>query len=209
MSCPRLACLVIDHHICVTVVSADKHCSVCSLNCTGNLANTFIYYLNSLNCCWNHTGVSNHIRISKVCYNHIIFLRVNSIKNLLANFRSTHLRLKVIGRNILRAVYKYSVLALVWLLNTTVKEECNVSILLCLSNSSLLHSLCCKPLTKGVVEKDFLKCNFLVRNKWIIICKANISNIKALTSVKLIKIIIAEAMCDFSCPVRTEVIEND
>ena len=59
------------------------------------------------------------------------------------------------------------------------------------------------------LEKNLLESDLLVRDERIIICEAYVCCVDTSSSVKLIKIIIAEAMCDLSCSVRAEVVEND
>ena len=105
-----------------------------------------------------------HIRVSEVDDDDIILVGLDSLDKIHSNLRSTHFRLEVIGSYILRAVYKKSCLVNIRLLNTTVEEECDMCILLCLSKSKLLLSALCKVLTKCVAYALLLECHKLVRN---------------------------------------------
>ena len=148
--------------------------------------------------------MTNHIRVGEVDDDHIIFLRFDCCNKLLANFRSAHLWLQVVSRN-LRGLHKDSVLALVWLLNATVEEEGYVSIFLCLSDTCLSHVVSCKVLAECVVKLNLVECNQLISNGVIVICEAYICEVKAFLSCETCKFVIAECSCDLTCTVRTEV----
>ena len=150
--------------------------------------------------------MANHIRVRKVDDDHIIFVRFDCLYKLLANLRCTHLRLHIVGRN-LRGFYKDSVLSFVWLLNTTVEEECNMCIFLCLGDTCLCHIVSCKVLTEGIVKKNLVECYQLILDGIIILCEAYECGIQSLCSLKALKIVITESSCDLSCTVRTEVEE--
>ena len=150
-----------------------------------------------------------HIRICKVNNDHIVFIGTDSIHQLLTYFRSTHLRLKVVGCN-RRGLNKDSVFVLIWFFYTTIKEESNMCILLCLCKTNLCLAICCKILTKCIVDLFFLKCNDLVWYRLIIIFEAYIYQWKSsVWSVESVKIVTAECSGDLSCSVWSEVKENN
>ena len=152
--------------------------------------------------------MSYHVRVSEVDDNNIVLVGLDSLDEIHANLRSTHLRLEVIGSYILRAVYKKSCLVDIRFLNTAVKEECDMCILLCLSKSKLLKSLACDILTECILDAAVLKCDKLVRDCLIIILEAYKCKRNEL-SVKACELVIAECSCHFPCTVRTEVEEDN
>ncbi len=88
-------------------------------------------------------------------------------------------------------------------------------VLLGLRKTKLCVSLVCKPLAEGIGDLDFLERYFLVRDGLVIILEADILHIEALSAraslqfVKLVEIIITEAVRDLTCSVGTEIEEND
>ena len=137
MSSKWLTSSIVNKLVAITVVSTNEHLSIISLYSFIYLAYTFVYCFNSLNSSRNNTSMTYHIWISIVNNNKSILLRINSINELFSYFWSTHFWLEVVSSNLWRR-YKYSVFAFVWFFNTTVKEECYVSILFSFCNSSLL-----------------------------------------------------------------------
>lgn len=105
----------------ISVVRTDEHLAVNLFNASTALpthsSTASTAWIAALN-----TGMANHIRICKVDDDNIIFLGTNSIRQLVAYFVSTHLRLQVISSN-LRGFYKDSILTFIWLLNAAIEEE--------------------------------------------------------------------------------------
>ena len=79
MCCMWSSCFVINHLLSITVVCTDEENSVNILYCIYSLANKLINLLYSLDCCWDNTCMTNHIRISEVDNNNIIFVRLDSL----------------------------------------------------------------------------------------------------------------------------------
>ena len=203
----RLTGGVIDHLLCVTVVCTDEQNAVYILHCLYCLAYALIYSLNSLDGCGDHTGMTYHIGVREVDHDHIVFFRADRIKQFLANLRSTHLRLQIIGCHILGRIYQDTILSLVGLLYAAVEEEGYMCILLSLGDTCLLHVMGCQPLTEGIGNGDLVECHFFIRNGRIVIGEAYKSNILSHT-VKSLEVIITEGSGDLSCTVGTEVEEN-
>ena len=138
VSGPRLAGCLINHHLCITVIGADKeNASGCldGFNCTSYAG---IDGLNRLDCSRLHTRVAYHIRVCKIDDNDIIFAGLNRLHQLIAHDRCAHLRFQVVGRDLLRRRNQNAVLARVRLFHAAVKEEGNVCVFLSLGNTGLL-----------------------------------------------------------------------
>ena len=80
-------------------------------------------------------------------------------------------------------------------------------ILLCLSDTSLSHVVCCKVFSKCVMKLNFVECNQFILDGIIILCEAYECDMWSCFSLKSLEIIIAECSCDLTSTVRTEVKE--
>ena len=169
----RLHCLEVHHLLSVAVVSADEENAVHLLNCFYSAAYASVNSLNCLDGCLENTCVADHVRVSEVDDYYIVLVRADSCVELLGNFGSAHLRLKVICSNCRRR-NECTVLILVGFFDTAVEEECNVSILLCLSDTELLQAVCCKVFTKSVLDLFLLESNELVGDELVVILEAYI-----------------------------------
>ena len=69
----------------------------------------------------------------------IILAGADGLAELVANLRRTHLRLQIIGGNLLRGGNQHPILAGVRLFHAAVEEEGDVSVLLCLRDAALGH----------------------------------------------------------------------
>jgi len=100
--------------------------------------------------------VTNHVRRSKVVHDEGELLLAQTLDNLVGDTIGRHLRGKVVGGDGL--VGRDQILRLVAglererLLNTTVEEKGDVSVLLGLSNVDLLNVLLAEPLGKNVTH---------------------------------------------------------
>ncbi len=197
------------------MVGADEHRSADFLDGIDRIAEAFIHHLNRLDGRLLHAGVADHIRIGKIADDHIILAAPDRLHQMIAHLISTHLRLEIVGRDILRRIHQNAVLILVGLLLPAVEEERHMRVLLCLSQTELGVPVIGKPLSEGIGDLHFLERDFLVRDRFVIVLEADILHIKPLSSrasrktVKLVKIIVAEAVRDLACPVRTEIKEDD
>ena len=206
MSSPWLSCLIINQLLCISVVSTDKHLSVNFFESFYCSSHTSINCFDCFDSCCLYTSMTYHIRVCKIDNDHIIFTRFDCIHQLVTNFRCAHLRLKVISCN-LRRFNEDSVFSFVWFFYSTVKEESNMCIFFCLSNTNLCHIMSRKIFTKCILKKYFVERNLFVLNCFIIICKADISKIQFLSSFETFEFIITECSCDLTCTVWTEVKE--
>ena len=84
-----------------------------------------------------------------------------------------------------------------------------MSIFLCLCDSCLFHTVCCKIFAKCIFQFYLLECNFFVWNGCVIFCEADISNILSCASLETIKLIHTECSCELTCTIRTEIKENN
>ena len=88
--------LIVDHLLCVTMISTDKENTINLINCLYSSANALVNCLYSLDSCWDNTCMTNHIRVCKVDDDHIILATKDSCIELLAYLWSAHLWLEVI-----------------------------------------------------------------------------------------------------------------
>ena len=169
----RCSCLVIYQLLCISVVSADEQYAVHLLDCVYSSSHTGVYGLDCLDRSILNSRMANHIRVREVDDDNVVFSGLDRFHQLVTNSRGAHLWLKVVGSH-LRRWNQNSVLTLIRLLDTAVKEECHMCVLLCLGNSGLGHVVVCKELAKGIHNGFLLKCNQLICNGVIIIGKAYI-----------------------------------
>ncbi len=121
-----------------------------------DFSNTFISCGNTDNGSIVVTSVSHHIRRSEIIHDELKFLLLYTLAYLLSNTHSAHLwRLVICGNALVRWD---EILLLVSrfkredLLNSTVEEESDVSVLLSLSNVDLLDTLGAQGLSKDVTH---------------------------------------------------------
>ena len=93
----RLARLIIDQLLCISVICTDKHLAVHLADRLHCSSHAYIYCLDCLNRCLLYTGMTHHIRIRKVDDDHIILSRLDRLYQLIADLIGTHFRLQVIG----------------------------------------------------------------------------------------------------------------
>lgn len=116
-----------------------------------DLADRLICGGNTLGSCLVDTGVADHVRRSEVVHNEFEFLLAKTFNDLVTNSPSAHLRVEVVCGNPGRGD---QIPLLTWelLLDTTVEEESDVGIFLCLCNVALLDILLAKPLREDVAH---------------------------------------------------------
>ena len=207
MSGKWFSCLFIDQLFCISVVSTDKHLSAYFLHCINCFSYAFVNCFDCFDYSGFYTGMTNHIRVSKVDYDHIVLISLDCIYKLVTYFICAHFRFQVVSCNLWR-FDKDSVLALVRFFYSAVEEKRNMCIFFCLSDSCLCHVVCCKEFAKCIGNTFFYKCNGLVRDCLIILCKAYISRLDPFSSVKSVKFIRTECSGDLSCTVRAEIEED-
>ena len=152
--------------------------------------------------------MSYHVRVRKVDDNNIILAGTDRCIELLRYFRCAHLWLQIVSCNSWR-LHEYSVLILVRFFHTTIEEECNVCIFLCLSGTKLLQTVCSKILAKCILDFLLLESDDFVRDRLIVILEAYICQWKLSTlTLKSCKLICTERSCDLTRTVRTEVKED-
>ena len=97
------------------------------------------------------TSVANHVGRSKVVHDEVKLALANALGHLSTDLRGAHLGVKVVGGNLGRRDHVTD-LSRELLLNTTVEEESNVSVLLSLGNVALLEVLLAQPLGEDVTH---------------------------------------------------------
>ena len=151
--------------------------------------------------------VTDHIGIGEVRDDHIVFAGVDLLNQDIADLRRTHLRLQVIGGH-LWGWNEEPVLPFALRVHTAVKEEGHVGIFLRLGDPRLLHPIRGKPLPEGINHELLFKRDFLVRNRLVIVRKADKGHLPALSPVKVFKILTAEDTGELPGAVRAEIEEN-
>ena len=144
----------IDGIIGITMVGNDDSLVVVGLSCLDNVLDTVVNSPNGLGNGIVNTSVTYHITIGEVNNDEVVLVLVDSCHQLVLYFISRHLRLQVVGGYLWRR-NQNTVLALERLLATTVEEEGDVSILLCLGSMQLLLALTREVFTKGVFDVLF------------------------------------------------------
>ena len=133
----------------ITVVSNDDYLIVGGLGCLNNLVYALVNSLDSLLDSLVDTCMTHHVAICKVHHDEVVLVLLDSLNELVLNLEGAHLGLQVVGLY-LGTCHQDALLALVGSLATTVEEEGNVSILLCLGGVQLALALACEVLAKSV-----------------------------------------------------------
>lgn len=133
------------------MIGSDEENVAVLLSSLENGTDGSISGLNTLDSGLIDTSVANHIGGSEVVHDKIELLLSDALSHLLTDSGSRHLRLEIVGSNT-GGGDKLALLAGELLLNTTVEEEGNVSVLLGLGNVALLELLLAKPLSKNVTH---------------------------------------------------------
>ena len=206
---PGLTGLIVDQLLSVAVIRCDEHLSADLQDGVNDSSDTRVNGLDRLDGRRLDACMSDHIRVREIGDDHIILTGLDRLYEAVTDFRSTHLRLQVVGCN-LRALDKDAVLTRIRFFNTAVEEERDMSVFLSLRDTGLRHVVLCKILAEGLRDLHLRECDLLVRDRYIIIGEAGIEDLLPRSSVKLVKIILdAEAAGDLTCAVRTEVEEDD
>ena len=144
------------HLLSVTVVGGNEEDVTLLLAALENLANGLVGSSATHDGGLVDTGVANHVGRSKVVHDEGKLLLTETLDDLVSNTIGAHLRSLVVSGDAL--VRGNEILGLVAdleredLLNTTVEEEGDVSILLGLSNVDLLDTLLAEPLGENVAH---------------------------------------------------------
>ena len=144
------------HLFSIAVVGSDVEDVALLLAALKNLADGLVSGLAANDSGIVDTSVTNHIRRSKVVHDEGELLLAQTLDNLVGDAIGRHLRGKIVGSDGL--VGGNQILRLVAglererLLNTTVEEEGDVSVLLGLSDVDLLNVLLAEPLGKNVTH---------------------------------------------------------
>ena len=122
------------------MVGNDDGLVIVLLGSLNHFLHTVVNSMNSLGNGIVDASVSNHITVSEVHNDEIVHLRVDGSDQLVLHFVCRHFRFQVVSGN-LRTGNQYAVLTLIRLLASTIEEEGDMSIFLCLSRVQLLQAL--------------------------------------------------------------------
>ena len=131
------------------MVGNDDYLVIGGLSSLYNLVHALV---NSLNCLLDSlvdTGMTHHVTICKVHHDEVVLVLLDSLNELVLNLEGAHLGLQVVGLY-LGTCHQDALLALVGSFATTVEEESNVSVLLCLGGVQLALALASEVLAKSV-----------------------------------------------------------
>ena len=99
-----------------------------------------------------------HVAVGEIEDDHVLLVGLDDVNEFLGNFRRTHLREQVVGRN-LRRSHQYPVLVLVWSLQAAVEEEGHVRVFLSLGYTQLPLPGLCHSLAQGLVHQFLVEEN--------------------------------------------------
>ena len=133
------------------MVGSDEENVVVLLAGLVDLANGLIGGSNTLDGGLVHTGMANHVRRSEVVHDEVELVLAKTLSHLGTDGSGAHLGVKIVGGNPGRGDHVAN-LAGELLLNTSVEEESDVSVLLSLSNVALLEVLLAEPLGQDVTH---------------------------------------------------------
>lgn len=133
------------------MVSSDKENISVLLASVEHSSNGLVGSGNALNSSLIHPGVTNHIRWGEVVHEESILFLCDPLGKLLCNWSSAHLRVEVVCRHLWRWDH-LSLFAGELLLDATVEEESDVSILFGFGNMALLHILLAKPFGQNIAH---------------------------------------------------------
>ena len=133
------------------MVSSDKQNIAILLASLVDCTNGLIRSGYTLNSGFIHTGMANHVRWSKVIHHELEFILADTLGHLLANTLSAHLRIKVVGSDLGRRNHVAHFTGKL-LFDSTVEEERDVRVLLCLGDVALLNILLAEPFSKNVAH---------------------------------------------------------
>ena len=149
-----------------------------------------------------------HVRVCVVDNDQIIFFGFQSFDQAICDFHCTHFRFHVISLYF-RGRHQPTIFVGIGFFHTAVKEKCYMSIFFCFSSTQLFQTQRGNIFTQSVIQTLRFECHFFIGDGRVIFCKANVFQIlRHLFSGKTVKIRVAQASGDFSCTVRTEVIED-
>src|SRR5262245_49729903 len=133
------------------MISCDeKHISVL-LTRLEHAANRLVCSSYTLHGSFIHAGMTHHVWWSEIIHEKFVLVICDSLCHPVCDIRSTHLWIKVIGRD-LRGGNQFAIFAGKLLLNTSVKEESDVGVFLSFSNVTLLETFLAQPLCQDITH---------------------------------------------------------
>lgn len=144
------------HLLGVSVVGRDEQDVALLLARLVDLADGLVGGLDTDEGCLVHTRVADHVWWGKVVHHEGVLVLTQALGDLLGHTSSGHLGCLVVGGH--RLVGRNEILGLVALLevesllHTTVEEECDVGVLLGLSDVDLLNALLAEPLGQDIAH---------------------------------------------------------
>ncbi len=133
------------------VISSDEEDVAAFLALVVDLLDGLVGLRAGFNSCLVDTSVADHIRRCEVVHQELELACLNPFAKLLGNSHGAHFRLEVVCGYLWRR-HHLTLFVLKLLLDTTVEKEGNVSILLRLSNVTLLYALLSERLCKDIVH---------------------------------------------------------
>ena len=107
--CGERRAVLLIHPVGVAMVGGQQNGAVHRQDLFHHLAYAAVHRLYRLNCRIEYTGVSDHVAVSKVEDDNVVFSAVQTGKQLVGHLIGAHLRLQIVGGN-LRGVDECAVL---------------------------------------------------------------------------------------------------
>ena len=114
-----------------------------------------------------HAGVTDHVAVSKVQDDHVIFAAFHSFDHFVRHFVRAHFGLQIV-RGHFRGMNQNAVFAFVLGFHAAVKEERHMGVLFGFGNAQLLQAQTADIFAQGVVQALFLEGHFHVGHGGVI-----------------------------------------
>src|SRR3712207_486888 len=129
--------IFIDSVVGITVVRDDDSLITGGFGGLNDVLHALVYGPNSLGYGVVNARMAHHIAVGEVHDNEVILVFFDSCDELILHLVGAHFRLQVVRCHLWRS-YQDTIFTLIGGLSATVKEECNIRILLCLCGMELL-----------------------------------------------------------------------
>ena len=146
----------VDGVVSISVVCDDDDLVTHLLSSLHHVVHTEVDGIDSFLDGFVNTGVSHHVTIGEVHHDEVELIFFNAGHQLVFHFKSRHLRLEVVSRNFWRG-HQCALFAIVRHFSSTVEEECDVCIFLCLCGVELLQTFRCEIFSQRVLHVFFRK----------------------------------------------------
>ena len=131
--------LRVAHHFEIAMIGGDDHGTTSIIDRGADFTEGMIDRLGRFQCGFEDTGMANHVWVGNVADDQIKGARSDRGSELGGEFRATHLRLQVVGRDS-RRCDQHTFFTWERIFAPTIEEEGDMRVLLSLGDAQLLHS---------------------------------------------------------------------